>query len=116
MTVENAAHGVAHRDELAHRHHLARRTAHAQLQQGVEIAVPLGGQLDHRPGGVLALVVQVGRGLAGQACAQRGDDGGLRHPEQGGLAPIDEQQLARRLGNARVAGRTGRSAPYKRAR
>ena len=62
----------------------------------------VGRQLHRRRRRVLALVVQVGRRLAGQAGAQRGDDLLLRHAEHGGLAAVDQQQRARRGGDAAV--------------
>ena len=40
--------------------------------------------------------------LAGQTSVQGGNDGRLRHAHQRRLAPVDEHQLARRVGDRRV--------------
>ena len=46
--------------------------------------------------------MQVAGGFAAEAGVQRGDDVGLGHTGQRGLAPVHQQQLARGVGNAAV--------------
>ena len=96
------AHGVAYRDQLTDGHLLARGAAHGQLQQRGQIAMAFFGQLQHHGGGVFAGVVQIGGGFAGQASTQRAHNGLLGYAQQRGLAPVDQQKLARRAGNAAV--------------
>ena len=96
------AQGVAQRDEFAHRHRAALGAAHRQLQQCIEVAVRCRGQLQHHRIGVLAAIVQIDRRVAGEAGTQRIDDRLLRYPQHRRLAPVDRDQRARCVGDARV--------------
>ena len=96
------AHGVAHSHQFADAHQLAGGTTHTELQQGVQIAMALKRQLQHHRRRVAARVVHVGGRFACQTSAQRTHDGLLRYAQQGGFAPVHQQELARCIHDAAV--------------
>ncbi|MNT56230.1 hypothetical protein D3C72_1935140 [compost metagenome] len=98
------AQGVAHRDQLADGDQLALRTPDRQAQQCLQVAVAFCGQLQKHGRRVFAGVAQPGGGFAAQPRMQRAHDGLLGNAQQGRLAPVHDEQLARGVGNAAVVG------------